>query len=85
MIVMDKERALKTLRQWILDEGTRRDPPGPADGADLVQEGWLDSLGIMSLISHVEDLLGRPLGEREIRMHNFASLSAIAHAFFERG
>ena len=72
----------KQLHRWILDQGGRRDASGPAPDADLVQEGWIDSLGLMSLISHVEDLLGRPLNDEEMRMGNFVSIDSIVRALF---
>jgi acyl carrier protein len=73
----------KTLQKWILDTGTRRDPQGPNADADLIQEGWIDSLGLMSLISQVEDMLGRPLEDDEMRMQNFVSIDNIIRNLFK--
>ena len=73
----------KALQKWVVDMGTRRDPQGPTAEADLIQEGWIDSLGLMSLISQVEDMLGRPLGDDEMRMQNFVSLDSIVRNLFK--
>jgi len=78
----DTDSARTRLHQWILEQGSRRDPQGPPHDADLQQEGWIDSLGMMTLISFVEDLLGRELTEREMRMQNFVSIDSIVRALF---
>jgi len=72
----------QSLCDWIAREGLRRRDGAPAADADLVQDGWLDSLGLMTLISHVEDLLGRPLHDHEMRMHHFVSVDAVARHLF---
>lgn len=78
----DPDSARAQLHQWIVEQGSRRDPQGPTGDADLQQEGWIDSLGLMTLIIHVEELLGRELTEREMRMQNFASIDSIVRALF---
>jgi len=73
----------KALQKWVVDEGIRRDAPGgPAPDVDLMQEGWIDSLGLMSLISQVEDMLGRPLRDSEMRMQNFVSIDSVVRNLF---
>jgi acyl carrier protein len=79
---LSPQQALDALGQWIVEQGMRHDLPGPAPDADLMDEGWIDSLGLMGLISHIEDLLARPLEDNEIRMHHFSSLSAVVRQFF---
>jgi acyl carrier protein len=72
----------KTLQKWVTDSGHRHDGSSPARDADLIKEGWIDSIGLMTLISEVEDLLGRPLEDSEMRMQNFVSLDSIVRKFF---
>jgi acyl carrier protein len=78
---MDATAAKDRLRQWITDVGAK---PGVAlgDTNDIVGEGFLDSLGLMSLISYVEELRGRPIEEDELRMENFTCLARIVEVFF---
>ncbi len=76
----DRIRAL--LRQWVLEEGMRPGAQGLADGMDLMQEGFIDSLGLMSLISYVEDLRARALTDEEMRMEHFVSIDSIVDALF---
>jgi acyl carrier protein len=81
----DTQHVRRQLRKWVADEGPRRgEANGPDDGADLLQEGWIDSLGLMSLITHVEDLLGRALSDDEMRMQNFVSIDSIVRALFRQ-
>ena len=81
---LSPQQALDALGQWVLEQGARHEPPGPAPDDDLQDGGWIDSLGLMGLISHVEDLLGRPLEDHEIRMHHFSTLAAVVRTFFTR-
>lgn len=83
MSTFDLDTIFKTLQAWVTDSGNRRDGSSPSGQADLINEGWLDSLGLMSLISQVEDLLGRPLEDGEMRMQNFVCIDTIVRKFFK--
>lgn len=70
------------LRRWIVDTGTRPDADALTDASDIVGEGFLDSLGLMALISYVEELRERPLEEDELRMENFSCIDRIVEVLF---
>ena len=72
----------RQLRAWVREQGNRPDGEAPADAADLLKEGWIDSLGLMMLMSCVEDLLGRALRDDEMRMQNFVSIDSIVRGLF---
>jgi acyl carrier protein len=76
------DNARTQLRKWVLDEGLKNDGEGPADDVDLMQEGFLDSLGLMGLIAFVEELRGKPLSDEEMRMENFTTINRIVKVFF---
>jgi acyl carrier protein len=71
------------LRKWVLAEGVKNGGEEPADADDLMQEGFLDSLGLMGLIAYVEELRDKPLSDEEMRMENFTTINRIVKVFFE--
>ena len=52
------------------------------DSSRLLEEGVLDSLGVLELVNHLQDELGIPIDDEELVPENFASIDAIA-AFVE--
>lgn len=54
----------------------RSTPVGLDDG--LLAEGIIDSMGVMQLVSFVEETLGVAVDDEEIVPENFASLRALA-------
>jgi acyl carrier protein len=49
--------------------------------SSLFNDGYLDSVAILSLIGYIERKLGRRLKEEEINLENFTSIRAIVNAF----
>jgi acyl carrier protein len=52
------------------------------DSSRLLEEGVLDSLGVLELVNHLQEELGIPIDDEELVPENFASIDAIA-AFVE--
>ena len=46
--------------------------------ADLLLSGLLDSLGVMSLVGHLEELRGAPIPHQDVVIENFETVNAIA-------
>jgi acyl carrier protein len=74
----DEGRAL--LRAWVSEHGQRPGAAALTDQADLLQEGFIDSLGLMELISYVEEVRGRALADADMRMEHFKSIDHIVGA-----
>ncbi len=53
---------------------------GRAIAADeeLLLSGLVDSLGVMSLVAHIEDVTGAPVPMQDVILENFATINAIA-------
>ncbi len=49
--------------------------PSPDD--DLLLTGLVDSIGIMSLVMHIETELGIPVPPEDVTIENFVSIRAI--------
>lgn len=45
---------------------------------DLLLSGLLDSLGVMTLVSHMEKLMDRQIPAQDITIENFTSIETIA-------
>lgn len=45
---------------------------------DLLLSGLLDSLGVMSLVGHLEELRGAPIPHQDVVIENFETVNAIA-------
>jgi acyl carrier protein len=45
---------------------------------DLLADGVIDSMGVMELVSFIEDELGLPIDDSEIVPENFRSLRALS-------
>lgn len=48
------------------------------DGVDFVEEGYLDSFDVVTLVAEIEDKFGVSISALEIVPQNFASVTAIA-------
>ncbi len=81
MTTIAATEAATQIRKWVRDEGRRTDGDA-ADDADLMEDGYLDSLGLMSMIGYVEELRGRMMADEEMRMENFTSIKRIVKVFF---
>lgn len=45
---------------------------------DLLLSGLLDSLGVMSLVAHIEKMVGGQIPAQDITIENFTSVETIA-------
>lgn len=52
------------------------------DSSQLLEEGVLDSLGVLELVNYLQDELGVPVEDEELIPENFSSIDTIA-AFVE--
>ncbi len=48
------------------------------DSSRLLEDGVLDSLGVLELVNYLQDELGLPIEDEELVPENFASIDAIA-------
>lgn len=68
---------VNNLEQFILELGSvDKDAIDPDE--DLLEQGLIDSLGIVQIIAFVEDNFGVSLGPNDVVPENFASLNALA-------
>ena len=78
---MQLESGGAELMQVLHDHVSRTfmiDPGLPSD-TDLLREGAIDSMGVMELVSFLEDTFGLVVEDEEIVAENFRSLDRIAH------
>lgn len=71
-----KEIIRDFISRELLD-GARGTPPGDED--QLIENGIIDSLGIMSLLSFVEDRFSLQIPGDDLLPENFASITAITN------
>jgi acyl carrier protein len=71
---MEKER----VRKFVYDKFPLAKSRGLADSSLLLEEGVLDSLGVLELVNYLQDELGIPIEDEELVPDNFASIDAIA-------
>lgn len=73
-----------TLRRFIVENFLFGQPdPSVTDDAPLVENGVLNSTGVLELVAFIEDHFGMEVGDEELVNENFGSINAIA-AFVTR-
>jgi len=72
---VDKETALMEFVKDELLRGKKSDL-GPEE--DLLSTGVLDSLGILRLVSFIEERFGIQVPDEDVVYENFSSISALA-------
>jgi acyl carrier protein len=72
----------QAIRKFIYDKFPLAKSRKLEDSSQLLEEGVLDSLGVLELVNHLQDELGIPIEDEELVPENFASIDAIA-AFVE--
>jgi acyl carrier protein len=77
-----KERLARYISEELLSQGEQRGREVAPD-EDLLGEGLLDSLGIMSLVFHIEQELGMRVPAEDVTIENFQTLDLI-DAYLER-
>ena len=67
------------IQIWLADFLKQRDPEGrvPAADADLFDGGYLDSLGMILMISAIADRFGITLSPDELSEDSFSTMSAV--------
>ncbi len=75
------------MQQQLIDFITHDLLAGEHDGVasddELLVEGIIDSLGVMRLVSFVEERFAIPVPPQDITIHNFRSVDALV-AYLER-
>jgi acyl carrier protein len=72
----------EAIRRFIYDKFPLAKSRKLEDSSRLLEEGILDSLGVLELVNHLQDELSIPIEDEELVPENFASIDAIA-AFVE--
>jgi acyl carrier protein len=76
--------ALKTeLRQFVVTNFLFGAEEGPADDASFLEEGIIDSTGVLELVAHLQQRYGIRVEDDEIIPDNLDSIEALA-AFVRR-
>ena len=71
-----------TIRRFINDKFPLAKSRRLQDSSHLLEEGILDSLGVLELVNYLQEDHGIPIEDEELVPENFASIDAIA-AFVE--
>ena len=71
------------IRQFILENFYVSDPAEVADDASLIQGGWVDSTGMLEVITFLETEFGLRIADTEMLPENLDSIQRIA-AFVAR-
>ena len=68
----------QTLKRFIEENLVRDKSSGPiAADESLMERGVLDSLGLMNLITFIEEKTGVRIGDDEVMLENFETINAI--------
>ena len=78
---MDNREQL--IKEYIAQEFLHDKPSIVLEG-NLIEEGVVDSLGIMTLISYVEKQFGARIKPEDVVVENFKSVAAIARLVGQR-
>ena len=70
--------AKESIREFILEKFPLARTRGLDDSTALLEEGVLDSLGILELVDFLQDDLGVPVEDDDLVPENFGSVQAIA-------
>lgn len=74
-MVVDKA----AIRRFIVDNFMFGDSTAAfEDGASLIENGWMDSTGVMELVGFIEEHFGIAVADGEIIPENLDSVAAIA-------
>ncbi len=67
----------QTITEYIKSEFVRNDTGVDIDSANLLEEEIIDSLGIFTLVSFIEDKFGVSVEPEEVNLDNFETVSAV--------
>jgi acyl carrier protein len=68
----------EAIRRFIYDKFPIAKSRALEDSSRLLEEGILDSLGVLELVNHLQDEVGISIEDEELVPENFASIHAIA-------
>lgn len=71
------------LRRYIARELMDADVEALSDEANLLADGLIDSIGIMSLLMFIEDEFATSVPPEDVTIEHFASINTI-HAYLDR-
>lgn len=75
---MQDQELVKQLSDYIMNELATGSPAGPlTPDSQLVEDGFVDSLGLFKLVAYMEDKLNVTLEPEEIVFENFATINTI--------
>jgi hypothetical protein len=80
---MSPDDARDVLRAWIRERNPDVPPGEPADGTRIIERRYLTSLQVADLLLYIEELRQAPVDPTRLKPGVFASIDAIAAAFFE--
>ena len=76
---MEKDDLKRELIRFIVDElMDGEDDYDVATVENLLLMGVIDSLGILRLVSHIEQMQGRPVPAEDVTLENFRSIESMA-------
>jgi acyl carrier protein len=83
--VMNKTEFIKNIREFMIEELAPNDGTKEiGDDESLLESGILDSLGIMKLLTFMEEKYQIKISEVELLPENFETLSSIARLVLEK-
>ena len=65
------------ITEYIKSEFVRNDTGVDIDTANLLEEEIIDSLGIFTLVSFIEDKFGVTVDPEEVNLDNFETVAAV--------
>jgi acyl carrier protein len=66
------------VKQFIVENFYVSNPSELTDGASLIQGGWIDSTGMLEMITFIEQEYGVRIVDTEVTPENFDSIERIA-------
>jgi acyl carrier protein len=72
------------VKEFIIKEFAQDKPGIELNGQNLVEAGIIDSLGILMLISYIEEQFGVQVQPEDVVMENFCSIGAIKQLISQR-
>lgn len=72
------------IRTFVLSLAARNGVAEVADGKCLIEQGVLDSLGIIRLVQYLEETFRVSIGDEEITVDNFRTVDQISEFVISR-
>ena len=78
-----EDQLILALKTWIIQHSSdskNRSQLSPED--NLINDGWINSLQIIELLSYIETLKGSPIDVSKLTHQNFKSIHSIINTIF---